>query len=139
MDFKIQYLCNTSPLRQEGLMHKRPLASNQCAWFEFNFPQELSFWNKNVAFDICVVFIDEHFKIKNIEILKAHQERPVYSSGPCLYVAEILAENFEKILFFKNAEKKDNIVCFYNPKHVNKFSENTSFQKIANTVYRTVR
>jgi len=121
-------------------MHKSKLNEDECCFFKFPYPDYLSFWNKNVAFDINVIFIDDNFNIINISELKAGQEKPVSSEEPATYVVEIISENFEKIINFKKINIiKDNFIEFLNNNHKSNFSGNDDFQKIANTVYKTVR
>jgi len=137
--FKIKYKCYNSETRTLGLMKKPKLEPDECCFFKFPYPNYLSFWNKNVDFDINVAFIDANFNIINIETLQANQTDPVSSNEPALYVVEVNSENFEKIVVFKKISLQDNFVEFLNIKNKSDFFENDDFQKIANTIYKTVR
>ena len=137
--FKIKYKCYNNESRTLGLMKKPKLEIDECCFFKFPYPNYLSFWNKNVSFDINVVFVDSNLNIINIEELKANQESPVSSNEPAIYVVEVNSENFEKIIIFKKIFLQDNYIEFSNTKNKSDFFEKEDFQKIANTIYKTVR
>ena len=139
LKFKIKYKCLNSESRKNGLMHKPPLEIDGCCFFKFPYPDYHHFWNKNVDFDINVVFIDANLNIINIATLEANQTTPVGSNEPVVYVVEVLSKNFEKIIDFHKVILQDNYIEFINNNCKSNFSENSGFQKIANTVYKTVR
>ena len=137
-EFKIKYLCDTPKLREEGLMFKSPLAPDECAYFIFKHSNSLSFWNKNVSFDIDVIFCDETKKIQKIGHLKAGQEYPPTSvMTPCMYVIEVISQNFGKNNNFTHFIKKEDNIVFYNEKEESFFG-NDIFQKFSSTI-RSVR
>ena len=107
LDLDIRYYCTNNDSRAEGLMHKPPLKSNECAFFIFPYEQMLHFWNKNVKFDIWVIFCDESFRVKSVKMLRAQQSSPVSSEVPCKYVIEVSVENFEKKPNFDSFIKKE--------------------------------
>jgi uncharacterized membrane protein (UPF0127 family) len=96
----IKYLCTNNHTRAEGLMGKPKLKDDECAFFNFPYSDFLSFWNKNVDFDIYVGFADENFRILCFKTLLAHQETPIQSCGMAKYVIEVSHDNkdFEKII-----------------------------------------
>ena len=77
--------------------------------------------------------------IRNVEFLNAHQTESVHSRSECKYVIEVSKENFGKIQQCKLFDIKGNMITFLqcNPKREN--FGNSDFQKIANSVYKTVR
>jgi len=135
----IKYHCNTADTRQSGLMFKPPLKDNECAFFSFPYSNHLSFWNKNVNFDIVVIFVDEDFNIKDKKILKAHQTHPVSCNIPCKYAIEILAENFGKISEFNKAHHAGDMIELMKKNAKSKNFGNEDFQKIANSYYKSIR
>jgi len=89
MHLLIKYFCNTPETQARGLMHTQPIKMNECAFFVFNYLSDFSFWNKNVDYDICLLFLDENFEIRDIGELQAQQEKPCKSRFPLTkYVVE---------------------------------------------------
>lgn len=89
MLLNVRFIANTPETLSKGLMHSNPLDKDECAFFVFKHPDECSFWNKNVDYPICLLFMDENFEIKNIGELQAHQEKPCRSQFPATkYVLE---------------------------------------------------
>ena len=76
----ILLFANNESKREKGLMFLKTLGQNECAFFIFPSEQKQSFWNKNVEFDIDVAFFNEDGQLNDIQQLKAHQEKPIYSS-----------------------------------------------------------
>ena len=82
MLLRIRFTASTPESLSRGLMFSDPLDKNECAFFVFQHKDEHSFWNKNVNYPICLLFLDENFKIQNIGYLEAHQEKPCRSEYP---------------------------------------------------------
>lgn len=85
---KITFLADTNLTRELGLMKRFPLKESECAFFDFKKNGNYSFWNKNVAFPISVIFCDENYTIKEISSLKENQLNPIRSSCSARYVIE---------------------------------------------------
>lgn len=89
MFLNIRFTAKTSDNLSKGLMFSEPLEKNECAFFIFSYLDSHSFWNKNVNFPICLLFLDENFQIRDIGKLQAHQEKPCRSEYPFVkYVIE---------------------------------------------------
>lgn len=135
---QIKYYCTNDHTRAEGLMNKPSLNDDECAFFVFPYSHRLSFWNKNVNFDIVVMFFNEKHELKCYKKLKAQQVDPVACPHECKYVIEVGAENFEKMPKIESFYLKDEEVVLVN-KDIGKNFENQGFQKIANSFYKTIR
>lgn len=136
--YVIKYFCADDFSRSNGLMRKPELKADECAFFTFPQSQILSFWNKNVTFDIFVLFCDDNFNIRSIKLLKAGQTDPVESDSACKYVIEISSGFFEKKPEFRKFIKRDNKITLLKYSKSENF-ENESFQKIANSIYKSIR
>ena len=79
---KIRFTASDSEQLTKGFMFSEPLNINECALFIFKNAGEYSFWNKNVDYPISLFFLDENFKVCNIGVLEAHQEKPCSSLYP---------------------------------------------------------
>ena len=89
MYLDIRFNAKTPEQLSKGLMHSNPLEKKECAFFSFKYLDNHSFWNKNVDFPICLLFLDENFQIRDIGKLNAHQENPCRSGYPLTkYVIE---------------------------------------------------
>lgn len=89
MHLDVRFVATKPEELAKGLMHSKPLAKNECALFVFKYPGEQSFWNKNVDYPICLLFLNDNFEIKNIGKLMAQQEKPCRSEYPLTkYVVE---------------------------------------------------
>jgi uncharacterized membrane protein (UPF0127 family) len=138
-ELTIKYNCANSAMREEGLMRKPPLKDDECAFFIFPHEQMLSFWNKNVDFDIYVMFADENFTIRNCEILKAQQVHPVKSASPCKYVIEVNKDFFGNIGEYKQfVLTGDKVVLLKDKDRNNNFGKD-NFQKIANQYFKYIK
>ena len=59
--------------------------------FLYSRPSQLSFWMKNVKFDIELLALDAHNRITQIEYLISQNETPVKVKFPCSRVIEMPA------------------------------------------------
>jgi uncharacterized protein len=75
--------------RQYGLMFRNYLPFNQGMWFEFNYPGVYCMWMKNTYIDLDVAFVDEYWKIINIENMKANTSSAHCSKGDARYALEM--------------------------------------------------
>ena len=66
-------------LLEKGLMNTNQINNNECALFSFDTMSDHRFWNKNVAYDIDVLFLDPNKNILSIKRLEANQVEPVKS------------------------------------------------------------
>ena len=82
--------------RRIGLMERDGLAPGKGMAFVFEKPQQLTFWMKNVPFDIDIGFFDAHGKLLSFETMKG--ESPLVredalarysSSGLSRYAVEL--------------------------------------------------
>ncbi len=89
MKLKIRFIAKTDEELSKGLMFSDPLTIDECSLFIFKYLSDHSFWNKNVNYPICLLFMDENFKIMDIGHLDANQEKPCRSRFPLTkYVLE---------------------------------------------------
>lgn len=135
----IKYFCTDEYSRQQGLMKKPKLKLLECAFFIFPIEQNLSFWNKNVDFDIYLIFADSNNNILCHKKLLAHQESPVYSCGQAKYVIEISTENSEKILHSNRFSLEGNQIILFKDTKESCVFENRNFQKLANSFYKSIK
>ncbi len=86
-------LAITPKERDLGMMFRGELAPKNGMLFVFEIPQVLSFWMKNTAIPLDMIFIDEHKKVLGV----VHNARPHSLKGrgvgnaPSLYVLEVNA------------------------------------------------
>ncbi len=86
-----------------GLMHRNSLSHPHGMLFIFEDPRPLSFWMKNVPFDIDIGFFDSKGVLINTHtmhgtsLLQMDKSLPSYKSkGPSLYAVEVEKGFFEK-------------------------------------------
>ena len=92
LKINIKYLCDTDEKRKKGLMN-RQISNNQCAFFIFPSAGCHGFWNKNVGFDLSLIFLNDHFKVVDFGEMEANSENPIYpKSREIKYVIEIKKE-----------------------------------------------
>ena len=91
-------IADTQETRQRGLMNRRGIELSEGMLFIFPRPDSLSFWMRNTAIPLDIIFIDEALNITNI----SRRTRPlsddyIKSSAPAQYVVELrggVAERF---------------------------------------------
>ena len=72
-----------------GLMFIKDMASDQGMLFTYPQPQRLSFWMKNTTIPLSIAFIDENYKIFQIEDLIPGNEESVKSNSPGIGALEV--------------------------------------------------
>jgi uncharacterized membrane protein (UPF0127 family) len=72
-----------------GLMFTKSLPSDQGVLFSYPQPQTLSFWMKNTTIPLSIAFIDENYKIFQIEDLTPGNEESVKSISPAQWALEV--------------------------------------------------
>ncbi len=93
--------------RSQGLMFRIDLKENQGMLFTFPFENYQSFWMKNTAISLDMIFVNRAF-----EIVKIHKNTTPYaeesypSEKPAKYVVEVVAGFTDK----HNIKEGDNIV-----------------------------
>lgn len=86
---KVRFIADNYLSRSLGLMNQAALEENECAFFKFDRIGKHSFWNKNVAFPISLLFCDSNKVVKDIKYLDAQQLNSVSpSSYDIRYVVE---------------------------------------------------
>ena len=74
-EFDVRFVANDDKSRAKGLMFADPLDENEVVFFEFDFPDNHSFWNKNVDFGLSLAFLKKDYKILDIKDMDAHSEK----------------------------------------------------------------
>jgi len=83
-------VADTEATRRRGLMDRRSIAPDEGMLFIFPTPDSLSFWMRNTAFPLDILFIDEDLDVVNI----ARRTRPlsddfIRATAPAQYVVEV--------------------------------------------------
>lgn len=63
--------------KERGLMDVIELEPNEGMLFVYNEPQELSFWMHETSIPLKIIFIDEDWEVKKIELGKPFDETPI--------------------------------------------------------------
>jgi hypothetical protein len=95
--FRIRFIADTDSKRSRGLMFADPLEDDEVVFFIFPFSDFLSFWNKNVSFDLSLAFLDDMGRVVDFCDLKAESEKPMASSRPARFVIEAKKGAFDKM------------------------------------------
>lgn len=82
-------LAETPAERQRGLMHCRKLLSGTGVLFVYGDLRERSFWMKNTALPLAIVFIAPDGMIASIAKGEPYSPRNIPSGSPVRYVLEI--------------------------------------------------
>jgi uncharacterized protein len=90
--------------RSRGLMGRTSIAKGKAMVFVFEEEREISFWMKNVPFDIDIGFFDakgayvSHTTMKGTSPMQLESALPSYPSiGPAKYAVEVIAGHFSKV------------------------------------------
>jgi uncharacterized protein len=82
-------VARSSAERSRGLMYRETLADGTGMLFVFDDAQERSFWMQNTYVALDIAFIDETFRVLNIEQMEARTEDLHDSDGPAMYALEV--------------------------------------------------
>ncbi len=97
-EFDIRFVADDDKSRAKGLMFADPLDDNEVVFFKFDFPDNHSFWNKNVDFGLSLAFLDKDYKILDIKDMQANSEKScVPKSNNVQFVVEANQGTFEKL------------------------------------------
>ncbi len=93
-------IADTEKLRQQGLQHRRKLATSKGMLFIFPKSNYATFWMKNTYIDLSIGFFDENRKLVQVEKMPAfqlNQQLSLYKSiKPIKYALEANMGWFEK-------------------------------------------
>lgn len=95
--FEIRFVADTNKKREKGLMFAEPLEENEVVFFIFPNSDYLSFWNKNVDFDLSLAFLDDMGKVVDFADLEKQSEKSVGSKKPSRFVIEAKKGAFRKM------------------------------------------
>jgi uncharacterized membrane protein (UPF0127 family) len=96
-EFNIRFIADNDAKRSKGLMFADPLEDKEVVFFTFPHADYLSFWNKNVSFDLSLAFLDDMGRVVDFCELKAESEKPMASSRPARFVIEAKKGAFDKM------------------------------------------
>jgi len=96
-EFEIRFIADNDAKRTKGLMFAEPLEDNEVVFFIFPHSDFLSFWNKNVSFDLSLAFLNDMGRVVDFCELKAESEKPMASSRPARFVIEAKKGAFDKM------------------------------------------
>lgn len=84
--------------RQQGLMHREPLADDRGMLFQFPDVAERSFWMHNTPSSLDIIYIDPYGRIVSIaERVATNSDALIPSNGPASGVLEIRAGRADEI------------------------------------------
>jgi uncharacterized membrane protein (UPF0127 family) len=90
--------------RTRGLMNFRELKKTEAMLFIFEYEKPLSFWMKNVPYDLDIAFFDSKKRLVSYATMKAtspmmkDESLPAYTSdGPARYVVEVKGSTLGKL------------------------------------------
>jgi uncharacterized membrane protein (UPF0127 family) len=79
-------------------MNAEPLGEYEVVYFEFDYPDSYSFWNKNVSFPLSLAFLDKNHKIVDIKDMEADDPKSVGpDSNSVVFVVEANKGTFENL------------------------------------------
>ena len=79
----------TNAQREQGLMFREKMQSNEGMLFIFNSPAGVCMWMKNTLIPLSVAFIDETGSITNIEDMEPQTMQSHCAKKPVLYALEM--------------------------------------------------
>jgi uncharacterized membrane protein (UPF0127 family) len=74
--------------KSTGLMNRKFLAPNNGMIFVYEKQETLPFWMKNTLIPLSIAFIDQNWKIVDIQEMQPLDEHIIYSAQPALYAVE---------------------------------------------------
>ena len=96
-EFEIRFIADNDSKRTKGLMFAEPLDDKEVVFFIFPHTDYLSFWNKNVSFDLSLAFLNDLGRVVDFCELEAESEKPMASSRPARFVIEAKKGAFDKM------------------------------------------
>jgi len=85
-------IADTPDERALGLMYRTSLPENEGLFFIFDASERHPFWMKNTLISLDVIWIDENYRVVDIQSLEPCEEDPCESFTPnsrALYVLEV--------------------------------------------------
>ena len=83
--------------RQNGLMFRKKLDKNSGMLFTYGSMQQLSFYMKNTYIPLDIAFIDEQFKIIDIQSMQPLDTTSHRSKGLAMYALEVNQGFFDRV------------------------------------------
>ena len=96
--------------RQKGLMYREKLSKNSGMLFVYKEKEYLSFYMKNTLIPLDIAFLDEFFRIINIEEMSPLDETSINSKKPAQFALEVNRGFFKKV-----GLKEGDIINFISP------------------------
>ncbi len=90
-------LADTNEAQARGMMFRTEMGDDEAMLFPSYEPQLRSFWMKNTALPLDIIFIGPDMRITNIEAGVPYLEESVSSDGPALAVLEIIGGRSEQL------------------------------------------
>ena len=100
----------TKEERQKGLMFRQELSKNSGMLFVYREKRYLSFYMKNTVIPLDIAFLDEFFRIINIEEMYPLDETSINSIEPAQFALEVNRGFFKKV-----GLKEGDIINFITP------------------------
>lgn len=79
----------TESQRQQGLMFREKMGTNEGMVFLFGQPAQVCMWMKNTPLPLSVAFLDDAGKIVNIEDMQPHTTQSHCAAKPVRYALEM--------------------------------------------------
>lgn len=89
-------LAATNAEREQGLMFRDKMGTNEGMVFIFDAPVHTCMWMKNTLIPLSVAFIDERGKIVNIEQMQPQTVDSHCAQGPVVYALEMNQDWFKQ-------------------------------------------
>jgi len=87
--YKVE-LAQTEEEKEKGLMGVRELPKDEGMLFDYNEPQQVSFWMKDTPLALDIIFINEYGEVLSVQEGKPNDETPIIEDNVC-YVLELNA------------------------------------------------
>lgn len=78
----------TNEQRSYGFMNRKSIPEDNGMIFFFTTPAQQTFWMKDTLIPLSIAFVDEHWKIVDIQEMKALDETTIISKEKALYAIE---------------------------------------------------
>jgi hypothetical protein len=82
-------VASTEAQREQGLMFREKMGTNEGMVFLFDSPSSVCMWMKNTLIPLSVAFLDKDGKIINIEDMKPQTTEAHCAKKPALYALEM--------------------------------------------------